>query len=168
MNTGQLTRTNGGKWTILLAGLAVASLAIFFWLPASTGGGAVNITLLSFTNDAAGTRLAVFSATNGTKRLFVRGCSQMEVQGKGSNEVTVVQITNVDYLKPGQSIVFSVRSPARGWAWRLNFYYLGQRTSFENLQEQIAWFLYHRGFRISEKRLRLTPIRDITTEWIND
>ena len=154
---------------ILLAGLAVASTVIFFWPAATVGGGTVNITLLSVTNDAAGRRLAVFSATNGTKRLFVRGRSHIEVQENGSNEVTVVQITNVDYLKPRQSVVFSVRSPAPpGRAWRLNFYYLGQRTSLENLKEQIGWFLYHRGFRISEKRLRLTPVRDVTTAWIND
>ncbi len=154
------------KWMILLAGLAVGALAIIFWPPAPAG--AVNITLLCVTNDAVGRRLALFSATNGTKRLFVRGRSQIEVQANGSNEVRVVQITNVDYLKPGQSIVFPVRSPAPGRAWRLNFYYLGQRSSLENLEEGIAWFLYHRGFRISDKRLRLTPVRDITTTWIND
>lgn len=152
---------------ILLAGLALGSLVIFFWPPATVGGG-LNITLLSVTNDAAGKGFAVFSATNGTNRLFVRGRSQVEVQGTISNEVTLVQITNVDYLKPGQSIVFSVGCPAPGRPWRLSFYYLGQRSTLENLREQIAWFLYRRGVPVSEKQLRLTPVRDFTTGWIND
>jgi hypothetical protein len=156
------------KWIIFMAGLVFVALAIFFWLRATSDIGTIKVTLLSTTNDASGTSVAVFSVTNETKRLFVRGRSQIEVQGNASNEVTLVQITNVDYLKPRQSIVFSVRSPAPGRAWRLNFFYLGQLSLLERLRENFAWFLYRRGFRISDKRLRLTPVRDITTGWVNE
>ncbi len=153
----------------MLLGLVLTFLlALFFWPGPASGTGLVKIRLLTVTNEAGGETLAVFCVTNGTKRLFVRGRSQIEVQGNGSNEVRAVQLRKVDYLKPRQSIVFSVRTPAAGGAWRLNFLYLGQLSLLERLKEGMAWQLYDRGIPISEKKLRLTPVCDVTTRWIND
>lgn len=155
------------KWIRLVVSLLVTSGAILLWPSATGGRGRVSVSLLSVTNDVSGGKLATFCVTNGTKRLFVRGCSHFEVRRGASNQVTSVQIRNADYLQPGQAVAISLRSPAPGYAWRLNFSYIGQLNRLEKLREAIAWFLYHRGFPVSERRLRLAPACDITTEWIN-
>jgi hypothetical protein len=153
---------------MLLAPFGVAALLILLW-PRTTGlQGPVQITVLGVTNDASGGTWALLCATNGTSRLFVRGRSEIERQAFPSNQTTVVQITSVDYLKPGQAIFFSVKTPVPRQPWRLNFIYIGQLTVLERLKEGLAWFWYRRGFHVSEKRLRLTPVRDVTTGWIND
>ena len=156
------------KWGILLVLLAVAGLVAIFWPPAIGGKSPVNVMFLAATNDATGAKWMVFCATNGTKRLFVRGRSEIELQATPSNQTTTVQITNVDYLKPGQSATFSMRSPASGQSWRLNFTYLGQFGRLESLKYETGWFLYRRGFRIPVNRLPSYDVREITTQWINE
>ncbi len=153
-----------GLGILLLAALALP-LAFFFWPVANVG--TVSVRLICVTNDATGTRLAMFSATNQTKRLFVRGHSEIEVQGNASNEVKAIQIRKVDFLKPGQCIIFSVRSPAAESNWRLNFLYMGQLSFVERLKQAFAWFLHDHGVPVPEKRLRLTPVRNVTTEWVH-
>jgi hypothetical protein len=115
----------------------------------------------------SGTRIALFSASNGTDRLFVRGRSEVEVQGSISNQVTVAQITNVDYLQPGQSLRFSVPCPADASPWRLKFYYIGQFHSLESLKYEIGWGLKRSGFGVPSDRLPKHDVREITTEWIS-
>jgi len=156
------------KWIILVAVLTVAGLVAIVWPPAIGGKSPVNVMFLSTTNDGTGAKWMLFRATNGTKRLFVRGRSEIESQGTPSNQTTTVQITNVDYLKPGQAITFSMRPPVSGQPWRLNFTYIDQFGGLESLKYETGWFLHRCGFRIPVNNLPRHDIREITTQWLND
>jgi len=156
------------KWIILLAALVAAASAALFWPPPTAVKAPVNVTFLAATNDGTGAKRMLFCATNGTRRLFVRGSSAVELRGTPSNQTTVVQITNVDYLKPGQSVSFSMRSPVLGQPWRLNFTYIGQFGRLESLKYEAGWALYRHGFRILVNELPRHDVRESTTQWINE
>ena len=151
-----------------LALLAVAGLLALFWGAPKGGKALVNVTFLAATNDGTGAKWVLFSASNSTERLFVRGSSEIESQGTPSNQTTSVQLTNVDYLKPGQSITFSMRSPALEQPWRLNFKYIGQFGRSESLKYEAGWSLHRHGFRIPVNKLPQHDVREITTQWINE
>ena len=116
------------KWTIALVVFALAIVGLIICPPPGNRNGPVVVRFVTVTNDLTGARIALFNASNSTDRLFVRGRSEIEVQGNASNQVTVTQITNVDYLQAGQSLSFSVPCPTDGATWRLKFYYIGQFT----------------------------------------
>jgi hypothetical protein len=142
---------------ILLAPFGFAALLILLWPRTTSLQGPVQISVLGVTNDASGGTWALLCATNGTSRLFVRGRSEIEWQAFPSNQTTVVQITSVDYLKPGQTISFSVKTPVPRQPWRLNFIYLGQLIALERLKEGIGWFWYRRGFQVSKQAITAHP-----------
>ncbi len=110
----------------------------------------------------------MFCATNGTKRLFVRGRSELEVRDFPSNQTNVVQITNVDYLQPGHSVTFAIPMPAKGHSWRLNFLYDGQFNFLERLDFETRWWLHQHQLLVEMNRLPRHDVRCISTEWIND
>ena len=156
------------KWIILPAILALVVLGVLVVWPPSQSKGTVTITFRALTNDATGARMALFSATNGTGRLFVRGRSEIEVQGTLSNQVTVTQITSVNYLKPGQSVSFLVPCPSEGAPWRLKFHYIDQFGRLENIKYELGWALYKKGVRVPVNRLPRHEIRELTTEWTSE
>ena len=153
------------KWIIVFLALAVVGLVIC--LPRSNRKGSVTVRFVTVTNDITGARIAFFSALNSTDRLFVRGRSEIEVQGNVSNQVTVTQITNVNYLQAGQSLSFSVPCPVDGSPWRLKFYYIGQFRRLESMRYEFGWALKRRGIPIPAHRLPEHDIREIATEWIS-
>ena len=134
------------KWLILPGALAIAVIGVAFWPAPLASKGVVNVLFLGTNDDGLG-KLALFSATNSTKRVFVRGHSEIELQLGSSNQVTVVQLTNVNYLLPAQSVNFSMRSPASGEPWRLYLIYVSQFARLEGLKYEVGWFLYRHGIR---------------------
>jgi hypothetical protein len=105
----------------------------------------VSVRFLTLTNDVGGNLLALFLATNSTDRLFVRGRAELETRRGTSNVISVLQITNVDYLKPGQEIIFAI--PCESWLdpWRLRFYYMGQFHRREEIVYESGWLLQRKG-----------------------
>ena len=69
------------KWGIFLLLLAVAAIVTIFWPTAIGGKSPVNVMFLAVTNDGTGAKWILFCATNGTKRLFVRGQFRDRVAG---------------------------------------------------------------------------------------
>jgi hypothetical protein len=134
----------GRRITVLVLTLVVAAIMMLVLLPARRLG-SVSVRLLSLSNDARGNLVALFLATNGTDRLFVRGRSELETQRATSNVISVLQITNVDYLKPEQAVTFAI--PCDGWLdpWRLRFHYIGQFHRREEIVYESGWLLQHKG-----------------------
>lgn len=131
------------QFAALLVLAAVIAVILFQRRP-PTAPGSVSVSFLSLTNDATGRRSALFLASNNTARLFVRGRSELELQIGASNIVSVVQLTNVNYLKPAAGITFAV--PCDGWTnpWRLNFHYIGQFDRREAIVYEAGWSLQSR------------------------
>jgi hypothetical protein len=149
----------------------IAAIMLLVLLPAPRQG-SVSLRLLTLTNDAGGNRLALFSATNGTDRLFVRGRSELESRRGTSNIISVFQITNVDYLKPGQAITFAI--PCDGWLdpWRLSFHFMGQFHRREEIVYESGWLLARKGF-VPDQWSGMTWLPrheeyELATEWVSD
>jgi hypothetical protein len=148
--------------------LTAAIAVLLFRLPQSKQG-SVSITFLTMTNDSGGRRSALFLASNDTARLFVRGRSELELQEGPSNVVSVLQITNVDYLKPGATITFTVPSDDRTNPWRLNFHYIGQFDRHQEIVYETGWLLRRCGL-FPESWISRLPHREeykLTTEWVS-
>ena len=156
---------------VVLLTLFIGYVIVFILHPARTTG-SVSVSFLMLTNHASSKRWALFSATNSTNRLLVRGRSELERRGATSNVVSVLQITRVDYLQPGQGIVFEI--PCDGWLdpWRLRFFFSGQFHDDEAM-------VYECGCKLD--RMGLIPDRwadmkwlprhqeyEVTTAWVND
>ena len=129
---------------LVILTLVIAAIILLVLLPAPRQR-SVSVRFLTLTNDARGKPLAVFLATNSTDRLFVRGRSELETQRGASNVISVLQITNVDYLKSGQAITFAI--PCDGWLdpWRLRFHYMGQFHRREAIVYESGWWLNRKG-----------------------
>ena len=158
------------KVLVLLA-LVLAAIMLLILLPPPRQG-SVSVRLLTLTNDAGGNRLALFLATNSTDRLFVRGRSELERRSGTSNVTSVLQITNVDYLKPGQAITFAI--PCDGWIdpWRLSFHYMGQFHLREEMVYESSWWLQGKGL-VPDRWSGMTwlPRHEeykLATEWVSD
>jgi hypothetical protein len=156
---------------VLLALVSATGIFLFRVTPVP-GKGSVSVRFQSVTNDAAGNRLALFIATNSTDRLFVRGYSELELRNRPSNVVSKLQITNVDYLKPGQGITFAIPCTEEESPWRLKFYYMGQFHRREAMVYEFGWFLQRNGLVPPRWRgMNWLPRHEaykMATEWVRD
>ena len=156
---------------LILLTLFIGFVVVLILHPARSTG-SVSVSFLMLTNHASGKRWALFFATNSTNRLFVRGRSEVERRGETSNVVSVIQITRVDYLQPGQGTVFEI--PCDGWAdpWRLRFLFSGQFHQGEAMVYEYGWKLDRMGLipeRWSDMRwLPRHEEYELTTAWVND
>ena len=156
---------------LVLLTLMIAAIMLLVLLPAPRQG-SVSVRLLTLTNDAGGNRLALLSATNGTDRLFVLGRAELEWRRGTSNVISVLQITNVNYLKPGQAITFAI--PCDGWLdpWRLRFHYMGQFHRREEIVYESGWLLERKGL-VPDQWSGMTwlPRHEeykLATEWVSN
>jgi hypothetical protein len=162
----------GRRITVLvLLTLFIAAIMLLVLAPASIKG-SVSVRFLTLTNDAAGKRQALFLATNSSNRLFVRGRSELECGRGTSNIISVLQVTNVDYLKPGQAITFAI--PWNNWPgpWRLRFDYMGQFHRREAMVYESSWWLQRKGL-VPDRLSGMTwlprhEMYELTTEWVSD
>jgi hypothetical protein len=128
----------------------------------------VSATFTTFASDGSGRKVAVFRLRNDSKRLFVRGRSEIEIKGASSNQVAVLQITNVDYLIPKQTAAFSLPLPAGGRPWRLKFTYIGQFHKLEALTYEAGWSVYRSGVPIPVRALPRHRVYEAVTQWIDE
>jgi hypothetical protein len=133
-------------------------LALLLITPGGPQGdaSAVSATFLGYTNNAVGTRVAIFNINNRSP-LAIRRQWYYEVQvltnGTWKPEPTVrLPYARGPVIPPNESEVWTIDVPARGGQWRVVFPYVEHQTQFEEMKEVIRKKLGALGFRQRKPR----------------
>ena len=133
-------------------------LALLLITPSGPTGdaSAVSATFLGYTNNSAGTRVAVFSINNRSQFPIRRERyyeTHVLTNGTWAPQPTVhLPYARGPVIPPNQNEVWTIDVPAREGRWRVVFPYVEHQTPFEEMKEAIRKKLRGLGFRSRRPR----------------
>src|SRR5688500_12331215 len=159
-----------GRFAIALA-LAVVLLGIglLVWLvitPAKPAGdaSAVSAAFLGYTNNAAGTRVAIFRINNRSP-LAIRREWYYEVQVRTGSSWTPQPTVRLPYARgpvilPNQSEIWTIKAPSADGKWRVWFPYVEHQTRFQEMKGTIRRKLRNLGLPLKGTGVTYTGLTD--------
>ena len=143
---------------LVLVPMILGLLALLLITPSRPQGdaSAVSATFLGYTNNAAGTRVAIFSINNRSP-LPIRRERYYETHVLTDGTWKPQPSVHLPYargpvISPNQSEVWTIDVPAREGRWRVVFPYVEHQTQFEEMKEAIRKKLRGLGFRPRKAR----------------
>jgi len=151
---------------VALAVLLLALLAGLVMRPNPREGTAVAVsaTFVGYTNNAAGTRVVIFSINNRSP-LAIRREWYYEVQvltgGTWAPQPTVrLPYARGPVIPPNQSEIWTINAPSADGKWRVWFPYVEHRTRFQEMKETIRRKLRGLGLPLKGTGVTYTGLTD--------
>ncbi|MDB6025735.1 MAG: hypothetical protein JWM68_1958 [Verrucomicrobiales bacterium] len=145
---------------LIIGSLLVCFLAIIVWMtiPQSKGQQSVAVKFLGFTNDAAGTRMATCTLSNGSPwAVSFRYMFQL-FTGKGWTNSNGGRFLSGDTLPAGASELLILPAPTNQIPWRILFSATKPRNALLKISEQLLMEAQRRGFPTKYERASRTSI----------
>jgi hypothetical protein len=138
------------KWIVLLIGCMAAILAIIFLPDRAPLGNAAAVlgTFLYYSNDASGSRVAVFRISNHS-RLPIRREPYYEIHiwHDGWTNQPTMYLRNSSprpVVRPRESEIFSITPPVAGRRWRLCYPYEEHESWLRRVRKKLGLPTKHR------------------------
>jgi len=157
-----------GKRITVASVLLALTAAIIIWVATgSTPQLSITVKFAGYTNDAAGTRLAMFRLINHSD-VTIRRYGICHSESQQQPMLTLLNSGPSLLLAPGQPEIITVATPINQSPWRVRFScaQYGWKMKIQDQMEPMGSGGLIEQFKLY--RLWLTPSQEVRSEWIAD